>query len=164
MAINDCWDYNVDCFKTYQKVYEEKRYALLDRYMLLCNFYSLNDCLKSTFLEKKGVQLICPHPDVVENLARICQLVLQPWILKNIRPSGGYFIPYITSGYRSEYLNSSVGGVKNSLHLKGRAVDIWTRNFPTLELLNNFIVYLRSLNFLTELQINEQKHYIHIGL
>lgn len=32
---------------------------------------------------------------------------------------------YITSGYRCEKLNAEVGGVPNSLHMEGRAADIY---------------------------------------
>ena len=34
----------------------------------------------------------------------------------------------INSGYRCEVHNKNVGGAKNSLHLKGKAVDIKARN------------------------------------
>jgi len=42
---------------------------------------------------------------------------------------------YIISGYRCEKHNASVGGVKNSQHLRGKAADIHARNYPLGNLL-----------------------------
>lgn len=55
-----------------------------------------------------------------KELRYMCRLLDE---LENVRRLfGGPIV--ITSGYRSEKLNSIVGGKKNSLHLKGKAADI----------------------------------------
>ena len=63
-----------------------------------------------------------PRLAVVQNLQKLCVLVLQP-----LRDSLGAPV-YINSGYRSKRLNARVGGVLNSRHLQGRAADIHCDN------------------------------------
>ena len=59
-----------------------------------------------------------PTLGIVQNLQKLCVLVLQP--LRDILGAP----VYINSGYRSKRLNARVGGVPNSRHLQGRAADI----------------------------------------
>ena len=63
-----------------------------------------------------------PTPAVIQNLQKLCVLVLQP-----LRDKVGAPV-YINSGYRSKKLNAKVGGVKNSRHLLGKAADIHCDN------------------------------------
>ena len=63
-----------------------------------------------------------PTLDVVQNLQKLCVLVLQP-----LRDTLGAPV-YINSGYRSKRLNARVGGVANSRHLQGKAADIHCDN------------------------------------
>ena len=63
-----------------------------------------------------------PTLAVVQNLQRLCMLVLQP-----LRDTLGAPV-YINSGYRSKRLNAKVGGVPNSRHLLGKAADIHCDN------------------------------------
>ena len=69
----------------------------------------------------RGLQDI-PTLEVVQNLQKLCVLVLQP-----LRDTIGAPV-YINSGYRSKRLNARVGGVPNSRHLQGRAADIHCDN------------------------------------
>ena len=69
----------------------------------------------------KGLQ-DTPALEVVQNLQKLCVLVLQP-----LRDTLGAPV-YINSGYRSKRLNARVGGVLNSRHLQGRAADIHCDN------------------------------------
>ena len=69
----------------------------------------------------KGLQ-DTPTLEVVQNLQKLCVLVLQP-----LRDTIGAPV-YINSGYRSKRLNARVGGVPNSRHLQGRAADIHCDN------------------------------------
>ena len=69
----------------------------------------------------KGLQDI-PTLGVIQNLQKLCVLVLQP-----LRDTIGAPV-YINSGYRSKRLNARVGGVPNSRHLLGRAADIHCDN------------------------------------
>ena len=63
-----------------------------------------------------------PTLAVIQNLQRLCVLVLQP-----LRDAIGRPV-YINSGYRSKRLNKRVGGVANSRHLQGKAADIHCDN------------------------------------
>ncbi len=63
-----------------------------------------------------------PTLTVVQNLQKLCVLVLQP-----LRDAIGRPV-YINSGYRSKQLNARVGGVPNSYHLRGLAADIHVDN------------------------------------
>ena len=63
-----------------------------------------------------------PTLEVVQNLQKLCVLVLQP-----LRDAIGRPV-YINSGYRSKRLNARVGGVPNSYHLRGLAADIHVDN------------------------------------
>ncbi len=63
-----------------------------------------------------------PTLEVVQNLQKLCVLVLQP-----LRDTIGSPV-YINSGYRSKRLNARVGGVPNSRHLQGKAADIHCDN------------------------------------
>ena len=63
-----------------------------------------------------------PTLAVIQNLQRLCVLVLQP-----LRDAIGRPV-YINSGYRSKRLNKRVGGVPNSRHLQGKAADIHCDN------------------------------------
>ena len=55
---------------------------------------------------------------LVPNLQRLCELVLEP-LREHFQEA-----VYVTSGYRCPQLNSAVGGVHNSQHMRGEAVDI----------------------------------------
>lgn len=50
---------------------------------------------------------------------------------------------YITSGYRCEKHNKTVGGVPKSQHLYGRAADIHARSYP----LGNLLEKAETLDF-----------------
>ena len=63
-----------------------------------------------------------PTLGVVQNLQKLCVLVLQP-----LRDAIGRPV-YLNSGYRSKRLNARVGGVPNSYHLRGLAADIHVDN------------------------------------
>jgi uncharacterized protein YcbK (DUF882 family) len=71
--------------------------------------FSLNE-----FASKDGA---ATPPDVLENLRSLAKN------LQVIRDKIGKPIK-INSGYRSPEHNKSVGGVKNSMHVKGKAADI----------------------------------------
>jgi len=59
-----------------------------------------------------------PPPEALENLRRLCTLILEP-----LRAFMGYPL-HVDSGYRSALLNAAVGGASSSAHLEGRAADV----------------------------------------
>lgn len=69
---------------------------------------------------------------------------------------------YVTSGYRCQALNSAVGGVRNSLHVRGLAADICVDSKYMTQLWNFLSSEgVRRLFKIVEL-INHHS-YIHVG-
>ena len=64
---------------------------------------------------------------VEENLVQLC------FFLEQLRSQLGCPIT-VTSGYRSEFVNKSVGGVPNSDHVKGLAADIRVKGYTPIKL------------------------------
>lgn len=81
-------------------------------------------------------------------------------ILDTFREELGHPI-FVSSGYRTPEVNDAVGGVPNSLHLRGRAADIWTSE---LQFENLVDVINRHRRELTEFIVNRYKGYIHIAI
>ncbi|KJZ18050.1 hypothetical protein TW80_15785 [Loktanella sp. S4079] len=74
-------------------------------------------CQSDTAAEQ-GIYNLPHDADVVENLTRLCRQVLQPAI-------DHFDLPlFVTSGYRCPTLNTEIGGLPDSQHLRGEAADI----------------------------------------
>ena len=69
----------------------------------------------------------------ISNLIQLCQTVLEPLREQLNQPL------IITSGYRSPLVNKLVGGVANSQHQKGEAVDIRLPKSSRPEKTNRFV-------------------------
>jgi hypothetical protein len=85
--------------------------------MQLSEHFELAEFLVSETAARRGITNE-PTIDAIDNLRRLCQLVLEPLRVKLARPV------VITSGYRSLALNRAVGGSPTSHHMRGRAADI----------------------------------------
>ena len=85
--------------------------------MQLSEHFELAEFLVSETAARRGISNE-PTPEVIENLRRLCQSVLEPLRVKLARPV------VITSGYRSLALNRAVGGSPTSHHMQGRAADL----------------------------------------
>lgn len=68
----------------------------------------------------------------------------------------------ITSGYRCERLNKLVGGVNNSQHIKGEAVDFCFAGFNRKEMVAAFFEIAEEFNF-DQLIYYKKKGIIHIS-
>lgn len=71
-----------------------------------------------------------PPEDVIENLRRLCEHVLEPVRTHFDRPV------IIHSGYRSPAVNAAIGGSKTSQHMKGEAADFHVSGFSVYEVAN----------------------------
>ena len=73
-----------------------------------------------------------PTPEIIENLKVVAAQV------QKVRD---HFVKplIISSGYRSEKLNSAIGGARNSQHTKGEAIDIQSTNGYTNADIFNYI-------------------------
>lgn len=83
--------------------------------------FTLEEMTKSETARQRGIRNDLVTAEQVANLTALCHQVLQPlrdWIGSPI---------LIGSGYRCPALNRAVGGVENSQHMKGEAVDIFIK-------------------------------------
>lgn len=96
-----------------------------------------------------------PDWDSVENLLILCEKILDP-----LRSAYGNPI-YISSGYRSRFVNETVGGVSISQHLVGCAADIMVRSDCLLSKLFDLIQELH-LPF-DQLIYYKKRRFIHVS-
>ena len=83
----------------------------------LSEHFSLGEFVRSYTAQRMSIDNT-PDAEVIENLRNLCTKVLEP-----LREHLGQPV-VITSGFRSKRLNETVGGVKNSQHLRGEAADL----------------------------------------
>ena len=83
--------------------------------------FKMSEFEVSRVAELAGVRNFVPV-ECHDNVRRLVGLTLDP-----LREAIGRPI-YITSGYRTPWLNREVGGADNSYHLSGMAADITTRD------------------------------------
>lgn len=84
-------------------------------------FFKLEEFTKSATAERLQINNN-PSAEIISNIQYGVQMILDP-----LRKSYGKPIK-ITSGYRCARLNSAVGGVSNSWHMKGNAADLHVSN------------------------------------
>jgi len=95
-------------------------------------YFDLEELLTSSVARQRSIENL-PSWEIVENLN---QLAL---FLDGIRAAWGSGIR-ITSGYRNEKLNVAVGGVLNSVHRYGFAVDM----VPSNGKFDTFVEFLKK--------------------
>ena len=83
----------------------------------LTQHFKLSEMIESETAREKGIDNFPKDNQVMSNLSTLAQL------LEKVREVIGKPIK-INSAYRCEALNNTVGGAKNSDHLKGMAADI----------------------------------------
>jgi zinc D-Ala-D-Ala carboxypeptidase len=82
--------------------------------------FKLSDYTHSDTATAKGFdENFTPPQEIIDNLQLLHENIVVP--LLQILTEGNLLI---TSGYRCERLNTAVGGVSNSEHMKGMAVDL----------------------------------------
>tara|TARA_Y100001938_G_scaffold143057_1_gene215248 strand:- start:4962 stop:5444 length:483 start_codon:yes stop_codon:yes gene_type:complete len=134
--------------------------------MKLSNSFTLSEMLRSNTASRLGIdEQFNPSKEVIDNLTRLCRKVLQP-----IRDSLEMPVR-VTSGYRCEELNKSIGGSSKSQHVKGEAVDIelWIRGKEKNAILLDEIINLSfrgEIEFdqlIIEYPVNDVPKWIHIS-
>lgn len=95
-------------------------------------YFTLNELVKSDTATKKGIDNT-PTRFVMRNLTLFVNTLLD-----DLRSAWGSPLK-VTSGYRCPALNKAVGGVENSAHLYGLAVDIVPMNGD----FNNFVTFVK---------------------
>ena len=96
--------------------------------MKLTEHFYLEEFVVSQTATRAGIDNT-PPPEVMENLRRLCEFVLEP-----LRLSYGPVL--ISSGYRCPTLNAAIGGAAKSQHTRGEAADISVRGRSLAEVYN----------------------------
>ena len=121
--------------------------------MMLSSHFSLAEMIASDTALRHGINN-APGPHEIDNLKRLCALVLEP-----LRAAIGQPIR-ITSGYRSSLLNTLVGGSRTSDHCAGRAADIQVPGTSPLSLARA----IESLDLPVQQVIHEFGAWCHVGI
>lgn len=101
---------------------------MLDMNQKLSPHFTLGEMLRSQKADElKTTNQYAPSDEIIANLTKLCQNVLEP-LRTAITLEKGFDTPIrITSGYRCEAVNAAVGGVNIpghlSQHTKGEAAD-----------------------------------------
>jgi hypothetical protein len=114
--------------------------------------FSFSELLYSNTAEQYRIKNI-PDLEEADNLLELIVYCLQPIRDKLNKPM------IVSSGYRCEELNNKIGGVKNSQHTKGQAVDFKVKGMTVKEVIN-FIV---DNDFEFDQLINEHDMWVHIS-
>ena len=124
--------------------------------MILSKNFSLNEFTKSVSAIRNNIDN-SPTPEHIRSIQLLVKHVLQP-----LREALGHPIR-ITSGYRSEKLNTLIKGSKRSQHCKGQASDI---QFKVDGVMDNKIIWDKviELGLPFDQMINEFEYsWIHIS-
>ena len=78
---------------------------------------TIEDLIKAG-LDKSEIEINKPNQEERENLQELLEHVVNPMLAR-------FEGMEITSGFRCYKINREVGGVPNSQHTKGQAVDVW---------------------------------------
>lgn len=113
-------------------------------------YFVPSELLGSSTAERRGIV------NIPIDWTTYCNTYYLGYYLDNLRRLYGRPI-VITSGYRSPALNDAVGGVKNSRHLQGLAVDIRCLHNADYETLRNIIG--SDCRFI---KYYPNRHYIHV--
>ncbi len=85
--------------------------------MKISKHLDLAELIRSESAKRLGISNM-PTEEHIENLKQLAENIFEP-----IREHFNHPI-YISSGYRSQGLNSAIGGSMNSQHSRGMAIDI----------------------------------------
>lgn len=92
------------------------------------------------------------NDNIYDNMIRLL------WLLDDIRTLFFFKPIYITSFYRNSKHNTNVGGVFNSYHMLGAAVDVTCSDIPALlHLLSDFLGLVKYIHY-------PDKNFVHIQL
>lgn len=126
--------------------------------MSTANYFTIVDLLKSTTAERLKIDNR-PNDEVRQELEiTVCRIN----IISALAHMCGATIR-VTSGYRCKQLNAAVGGVSNSLHLQGRAVDFIVSDNEVKHKLHDFLKEEDSIKLLGICELIEYPSFIHVG-
>ena len=123
--------------------------------MKLTEHFNLNEFQRSATAAEKGIDNSIPL-SLVPSIKNLCEQVLEP-----LRQHVGEPV-IIGSGYRCQALNTAVGGVTTSQHMKGEAADI---HCPDRQKLHDWFVWLIDNTNFDQLLLEKSKTstWIHVS-
>lgn len=122
-------------------------------------YFTFRELLHSNVALQNDVLNLPPREDAARIYFNL--VVLVDNLLEPIRER--FAVPMIiTSGYRCKRLNKLVGGVDNSQHMKGEAVDFCFAGFSKKEMAAAFFEIAEEFNF-DQLIYYKKKGIIHIS-
>lgn len=122
-------------------------------------YFNFRELLHSNVALQNDVLNLPPREDAAKIYFNL--VVLVDNLLDPIRER--FAVPMIiTSGYRCKRLNKLVGGVDNSQHMKGEAVDFCFAGFSKKEMAAAFFEIAEEFNF-DQLIYYKKKGIIHIS-
>ena len=126
--------------------------------MSTANYFTIVDLIKSTTAERLKIDNQ-PSDEIKEELRiTVCRLNL----ISLLAYTYGASIQ-VTSGYRCERLNKAVGGVANSLHMQGRAVDFVVSDTEVKHKLHEALKEEPCIKLLGICELIEYTNFIHVG-
>lgn len=126
--------------------------------MYTARYFTITDLIKSITAERLKIDN-WPNDEVRKELEiTACKVNL----ISLIAHAYGATIR-VTSGYRCKRLNQAVGGVKNSLHMQGRAVDFVVSDIEVKHKLHDALTEEACLKLLGICELIEYPSFIHVG-
>ena len=127
--------------------------------MFESNYFTVEDLIKSNTANRQGIDNQ-PSEEIRKELeVTACKLN----IIGLYAQMKGATIR-VTSGYRCPRLNALVGGVKNSLHMQGRAVDFFVVSDDKIKHeLYEALVQEKNREILRICELIEYTNFIHVG-
>lgn len=122
-------------------------------------YFTLKELLHSEVAVEHGIVNLPSRRNSVQvyyNLTCLVDNVLDPIRERFATPM------IITSGYRCERVNNLVGGVNNSQHLKGEAVDFYFKGFDRVDMIIAFFEIAEKFDF-DQMIYYKKKGIIHIS-
>ncbi len=127
--------------------------------MILSKNLKLNEVTKSQTAIRKGIDND-PTPEHLENLKLVAENIFQ-----KIRDH--FEVPIgVSSGYRSEELNSAIGGSSTSQHCKGQALDLDADIYGKIDNFQLFDYIVENLDYdqiIMEFIQNDKPAWIHVS-
>ena len=122
----------------------------------LTEHFALEEFIDSQTAARRGIDN-APSPKELKNLQRMAETMEKVRDILNNHPI------LISSGYRNHWLNSAVGGSKNSAHTHGLAVDFSCPDFGApLDICKALQPHMKALG--VDQLIHEFNQWIHLGL
>lgn len=126
--------------------------------MSTANYFTIVDLMKSTTADHLNIDNH-PSDEVREELElTVCKVNL----ISLIAHAYGTTIQ-VTSGFRCERLNKALGGVNNSLHIQGRAVDFVVSDPNIKHKLHDALKEEACIKLLGICELIEYTNFIHVG-